>query len=193
MSVSERDPAPFPPFPVARSERVYDSPWCGLRRDWLLLDGGALQEYHVFEIHDAVAVVPVLRDGSILMLWQYRHPIGITHWEVPAGRIDEGETPEAAAERELLEETGHRCGRLVRLGVFRPVNGISPHRAELFAALDCERVTEPTPGPCERLSVHARDAEEVRAGLLAGDFEDGFTALALFNWFARPTSASARG
>lgn len=193
MSAPARDPAPFPPFPLAHSERIYDSPWCGLRRDQLVLAGGVLQEYHVFEIHDAVAVVPVLRDGSILMLWQYRHPIATTHWEVPAGRVDEGESAVAAAERELREETGYRPGRLLRLGAFHPVNGISPHRAELFAALDCVRVAETDPGPCERFSVHARSAAEVRAGLLGGAFEDGFTALALFYWFALPTSASAPG
>jgi 8-oxo-dGTP pyrophosphatase MutT (NUDIX family) len=179
------DPPPFPPFELARSDRVYDSYWCGLRRDHVVLPGGALQEYHVFEIHDAVAVVPVLPDGSIVMLWQFRHPHGKTHWEVPAGRVDEGESAAAAAERELLEETGYRPRRVVRLAEFYPTNGISPHRAELFAALDCERVRAPEPGPCEKLSVHVKSEEEVRRRLARGDFTDGFTALALFYYFAQ--------
>lgn len=185
MSETHCDPPAFPPFLLAKSERVYDSYWCGLRRDYVELAGGKLQEYHVFEIHDAVAVVPVLPDGSIVMLWQYRHPLGRTHWEVPAGRIDEGETPAQAAERELLEETGYRAQRIVRLGAFHPTNGISPHRAELFAALDCAWVQRAEPGPSERLSVHVKSAAEVRARLLGGDFEDGFTALALFHYFVR--------
>jgi len=142
----------------------------------------------------------VLADGSIVMLWQFRHPHGRTHWEVPAGRIDEGESPAQAAERELLEETGHRPGRLVHLAGFHPINGISPHRAELFVALDCRAVQAPTPGPCEKLAVQALPEPEVRARLARGDFDDGFTALALFHWFqrqregeARATSASAPG
>ena len=102
----------FEPFEVAESRQIYDSPWCGLRRDLLRLGGEELQEYHVFEVADAVAVVPVLKDGSILMLWQYRYPHGKTHWEVPAGRIHGDEPPAEAAARELREETGHRCGRL---------------------------------------------------------------------------------
>ena len=185
MSEPRGDPPQFPPFELASSERIYDSYWCGLRRDHVELAGGKLQEYHVFEIHDAVAVVPVLPDRSIVMLWQYRHPIRKTHWEVPAGRVDEGESPAQAAEREMLEETGYRAKELVHLGGFHPTNGISPHHAELYAALDCELVQAPEPGPTEKFSVHVLPEAEVKRRLHRGDFEDGFTALALFYWFAR--------
>jgi ADP-ribose pyrophosphatase len=104
---------------------------------------------------------------------------------VPAGRVDEGEGPAQAAERELLEETGYRAGKVIELGAFYPTNGISPHHARLFAALDCTRVQAPTPGPCEQFSVHVVPADEVRRRLYRGEYADGFTALALFYWFAR--------
>jgi ADP-ribose pyrophosphatase len=185
MSREDGDPPPYPPFPVAESERIYDSYWCGLRRDQLALPGGGRQEYHVFEIHDAVAVVPVLPDGSIAMLWHFRHPHGKTHWEVPAGRVDEGVSPAAAAERELLEETGYRPARVLELAGFYPTNGISPHHARLFVALDCERVAEPRPDAFERFHVQVHPREAVRERLVRGGFADGFTALALFYWFAR--------
>ena len=187
--MSSQDPPPFPPFPLARTERIYDSYWCGLRRDMVELDDGRLQEYHVFEIHDAVAVVPVLPDGSIVMLWQFRHPHGKTHWEIPAGRVDEGEETTAAVERELLEETGYAPGRLERLAGFYPTNGISPHHAELYVARDCRLVKSPTPDPSERFSVRVLPQSEVRERLKRGEFEDGFTALALFYWFARAGGA----
>jgi ADP-ribose pyrophosphatase len=184
MNAESEDPAPFEPFEVERTERIYDSYWCGLRRDHVKLPG-RLQEYHVFEIHDAVAVVPVLPDGRIVMLWQYRYPHGKTHWEIPAGRVDPGEGAAAAAERELLEETGYKAGRLIELAGFYPTNGISPHHARLFAAVDCQLERPPAPDACEKLSVHLHDAEEVRRRLVRGDYADGFTALALFYWFAR--------
>jgi len=184
------DPPPFPPFEVDSTERIYDSYWCGLRRDMVRLPDGELQEYHVFEIHDAVAVVPVLPDGSIVMLWQLRHPHGLTHWEVPAGRVDEGESAEEAARRELLEETGYRAGRLEELPGFYPTNGISPHHARLFVAHDCERVEEPRPDPSERFLVRVHPREEVQRRLLRGDYADGFTALALFHHFARDRTVS---
>jgi len=176
---------PFEPFPVDASERIYDSPWCGLRRDHVRLDDGRLQEYHVFEVSDAVCVVPVLPDGSIVMLWQFRHPHGRTHWEIPAGRVHDDERPEQAVARELLEETGYRAGRLERVTGFYPTNGISPHYAHVYVARDCVRVQDPAPDPSERIVPRVLPREEVRARLLEGGFADGFTALALFYHFAR--------
>ena len=173
------DPPPFPPFEVHASRRIYDSPWCGLRRDEVVLPDGALQEYHVFEVSDAVAVLPVRPDGSIILIGQYRYPHGKTHWEAPAGRIDEGEEPGAAAVRELLEETGYRPGRLVPLPGFYPTNGISAHYAHVFAALDCERVADPTPTAAEQIVVRVFSEEEARSLLAAGRLADGFTALSL--------------
>ena len=185
MSEIPADPPPFPPFRVESTERLVDTPWCSLRRDRFRNEAGELGDYYVFEVAPAVVVVPVLPDGSIVLLWQFRHPLEETHWEVPAGRIDEGEEPAAAARRELLEETGYRPGRLIQLAGFHPINGISPHHAQVFVAEDCVREREPAHDPTERMSVHVLSPEEVRARLLRGDFVDGFTALALHQTFAR--------
>ena len=194
MSGDWTDPPPFPPIPIRSTERIYDSPWCALRRDWLELEeGGKLQEYHVFEVTEAVAVVPCRADGSFVFVWQFRHPHGLTHWEIPAGRVQEGEDVEVAAHRELLEETGYRAGRLERMPGFYPVNGISPHHASLFVARDCEQVADPDLDHTERLSVAIKDEREVRERLLRGDFADGFTALALLYHFAREDGLGLRG
>lgn len=182
--MSATDPPPFPPFPLERTERLYDSKWCGLRRDWIRLDEGQLQEYHVFEVPDAVVCVPFTADGRVVMIWQHRHPHGKSHWEAPAGRIGEGEDPLEAARREVLEETGYAAGRMERLPGFYPINGISGHYAHAYRALDCERVAAPAPEAAERLSVMLHERAELEERLRSGRIADGFTALALFYAFA---------
>jgi ADP-ribose pyrophosphatase len=176
------DPQAFEPFPLARTERIYDSPWVGLRRDLIDLGGGREQEYHVIEISPAVCVVPVLAEGSIAMVWQLRHPHGRTHWEVPAGSIHADEEPLAAARRELLEETGLESERIERLAGFYPTNGISAHYAHAFLATNCERTSELRLDPAERLYPRAFTPEDVEAHLDAGAFADGFTAITLLYW-----------
>ncbi len=175
-------PAPFAPFERVRSDRIYDSPWVGLRRDVVRRAGGPEREYHVVEITDAVAVVPVRADGSVVLIGQYRYPHGRTHWEIPAGRLHAGESAHAGAERELLEETGHRAKRFEPLPGFYPMNGISAHYAHLYVASDCERVAEPTLDELEQIVVRVFRRDEVEALLDAGRLADGFTALALLYW-----------
>jgi len=173
------NPEPFDPFELHSSEQIYDSPWCGLRRDMVVLPNGALQEYHVFEISDASVVVPLTEDDRIVMVGQYRYPHGKTHWEVPAGRIATDESPRAAAERELLEETGFAVGTLQELPGFYPTNGISAHFAHAFVARGCRKLQEPELDAAEQLIVRTFSRDEARALLRAGRIEDGFTAIVL--------------
>jgi 8-oxo-dGTP pyrophosphatase MutT (NUDIX family) len=179
------DPAAFEPFERLRSERLYDSPWCALRRDHIRTAPGREQDYHVFEVTNAVAVVPFLENGDVLMLWHHRHPSGRSQWELPAGRIQANEAPIDAAARELLEETGHRPRELVPLPGFFPTGGISAHFAHAFMAVGCERVAELSLDPAERLSVHVVPRAVVERRLHAGHYLDAFTALPLHYALAR--------
>ena len=173
------DPPPFPPLRTCSSERIYSSPWVGLRRDLLELPGGGSQEHHVVEIPDAAVVVPQLADGRVLLIGQYRYVHQRTHWELPAGRIAAGETPAQAAARELLEETGHAAERLEDLPGFYPTNGISAHFAHSFVALGCARIAEQTLEPAERILCRAFTRTEIEALLDTGRVLDAFAALPL--------------
>ena len=88
-----------------------------------------------------VAVVPV-RDGSLLLLENYRHPVSQRVWELPRGFIDGGEDPAEAAVRELAEESGLSVTSegLIALGTFFPDPGVIRARVALFAALGCVHV-----------------------------------------------------
>lgn len=89
--------------------------------------------------HDAVAVLPVLNNGRILLERQYRHALDKYLYEIPAGHINRGEKPEAAARRELEEETGYRAGRLTRLSGFYEAPGSYTQYLHLYLAEGLEK------------------------------------------------------
>jgi len=182
------DPEPFAPFERVRSDRIYDSSWVGLRCDIVRRDDGPEREYHVVEITDAVAIVPVRADGSIVLVGQYRYPHGRTHWEIPAGRLHAGESALDGAVRELREETGHVAASYEPLHGFYPVNGISAHWAHLYVAHGCQRVGELALDELEQLVVRTFSRADVEALLDAGRFADGFTALAILQYLRRARS-----
>ena len=87
---------------------------------------------------NAVAVLPVYSDGTVVLIRQYRPVIGRYILEAPAGVIDPGETPEEAARRELEEETGLRATRLIPVGKGYTSPGYSTEMLYLYVALDPE-------------------------------------------------------
>ena len=156
-----------------------------MRRDSVRLASGAEREYHIFEIGDAAVVVPVLPDGRIVLIGQYRYPHGKTHWELPAGRLHENEAPIDAARRELREETGYRSARLEPLPGFYPSNGITAHYAHAFVALACEWDGELQLDDTEQLVVKTFTREEIGRLLDAGRIQDAFAAISLRYWLRR--------
>ena len=97
-------------------ETLYESEWVNLRRDRVELPSGTiLDACHVLDFpRECVAAVVENAVGDILLIRIHRYPVDREHWEIPAGAIEDGEGVIAAAEREVLEETGyhstgHRC------------------------------------------------------------------------------------
>jgi ADP-ribose pyrophosphatase len=97
------------------TRRVYDGKVVNLRVDTLRGDNGKPHDVEVVEHAEAVAVIVRPRPHEMLLVKQYRHPLGRDHWEVVAGGMDPGESPEEAAVRELREETGYLAQRVTRL------------------------------------------------------------------------------
>jgi ADP-ribose pyrophosphatase len=103
-----------------------------------LPDGRSL-ELEMIRHPGASAIVPFEANGDVLLIRQFRHAVGGTIWEVPAGKLD-GDTPEVCARRELEEEAGRRAGRLVSLGNILTTPGFTDEVIHLFAAYDLEEV-----------------------------------------------------
>jgi ADP-ribose pyrophosphatase len=119
---------------VLKSTVVYEGPIFGVRRDEVVEPGGLQTTRELITHPGSVVVLPVLADGRILMIQQYRHAARQYMWELVAGRIDGGETPKQAGVRELMEETGYRAKKLVVfLNVF-PTPGFLEERMYILLA-----------------------------------------------------------
>lgn len=161
---------------------AYQGSFLRLVAEEVRLPNGRVAELEVVRHPGAAAVVPLLPGGEVALLRQYRHAVGRWLLEVPAGKLDPGESPQACARRELTEETGLTAGSLVDLGRIWPSPGFTDEAIHLFLA----RVEE-TDGAAGRQSL---DRDEVltverlpleQAVILAagGEISDGKTACAL--------------
>jgi ADP-ribose pyrophosphatase len=125
--------------PMADGERletqaIYDGRIVKLSLDTVRLPGGQVAELELIRHPGAAAVVPVDVEGRVLLVRQYRYASGGFLLEVPAGKLDRGEDPEACAIRETEEETGHRPGRLIPMGWLWTTPGFTDEKIWLFAA-----------------------------------------------------------
>jgi ADP-ribose pyrophosphatase len=138
---------------VLSSTVIYEGPIFGIRRDEVIEPSGVRTIREVITHPGSVVVLPVLPGGRILLIRQYRHATRQYLWELVAGRMDPGETPRAAAARELIEETGYRAKRLrVFLDVF-PTPGFLEERMFILLA---EGLTEGKAEPEEDEKIVSR-------------------------------------
>jgi len=154
-----------------RSEMVYQGKVFGVRRDEVLEPSGLRATREVITHPGSVVVLPVLPDGRIVMVRQYRHATRQYLWELVAGRKEPEETPKQGAARELLEETGYRAKRLkVFLDVF-PTPGFLEERMYLLLA---EGLTagEAQPEEDEKIEVRAYKLKELKQMIKSGRLRD---------------------
>jgi 8-oxo-dGDP phosphatase len=122
-------------FEVEETEVTHDGQLSRIRVDTVRMPDGETADREIVEHPDAVAVVAILDDGSVVMLRQYRHPVGASLLEIPAGKLDvEGEDPTEAVRRELLEETGLAADELEELVTFHNSAGWTDEQTTLFLA-----------------------------------------------------------
>ena len=120
----------------------------------------------------------------ILLVRQYRLPARRYLWELPAGRLDEGETPLQTAKRELREETGYRAKQWKKLVMFYPSPGYVAESMTIFVATD---LTEGKAEPMEDERIETRwfTAPEIEDGIRTGKIIDAKTMIGFFNWKQR--------
>ncbi len=169
------------------SELVFQGHWLKVQRDKVLLpDGGkSIREY---VLHPGAALmIPVLDDGRLVMIEQYRHPLKRNFLEFPAGKIDHGETSLQTAHRELREEVGAVAKSMQLMTRIHPVIGYGDEFIDLYMAKDLTWV-DPEPDEGEILNIQEISFDEAFALLRQGQITDVKTSLALF-WYEKILNA----
>ncbi|MFJ4988767.1 NUDIX hydrolase [Streptomyces sp. NPDC088732] len=122
---------------------VYENPWLRVNlADVELPDGRHLDHYLIRQRPVALATA-VNENNEVLLLWRHRFIPDSWGWELPAGVVEDGEDIEAAAAREMLEETGWRPGPLRHLMTVEPSNGLSDARHHIYWAEGADYVGDP--------------------------------------------------
>ena len=160
------------------TRRLYEGKVLSLDLDEVEEPGGVRTRREVVRHLGSVAVVAVRDDGRIALVRQYRYPVDEALWELPAGRLDGGESPEEAAQRELQEEIGHRASELRRIAFFYTTPGFCDEAMHVF------RATSLTPSVAkgdedEQIEVRDFSLPEVDAMIAKGEIREGKTLVAL--------------
>ena len=128
----------------------------------------------------ASAVVPFTSEDEVLLIRQYRHAAGGVIYEVPAGKLDPGDTPEGCAARELEEEVGRRAGRLEKLASILTTPGFTDEVIHLYAAFELSEV-EMRPEEHEVIELAPMPLAAALELVWSGELRDAKSALALLH------------
>jgi ADP-ribose pyrophosphatase len=152
-------------------------------RDYVLPGGGRTRK-HVVVHPGAVAILPILDDGRLVLIRSYRFHVHKVLWELPAGTREPDESPDQTARRELEEETGYRASIVEPLAEFFTSPGLLTERMYVFVAHGLVHVGQRLED-AERIEVFPRRPLDVRRMLLEGAFEDAKTMAVLGVYFLR--------
>ena len=168
---------------LVSSKRLYSGRIVNLDLDSVRYPDDSIGQLEILRHPGAAAVVPFLdppggADPRAVLIRQFRHAADSYIWEVPAGRLDGGESPESCAERELEEETGMRARRLERLTTIYTTPGFTDERIHLFLADGLEPGAEHREAD-EFMELHTLRWSQVLEMIDRGEIVDGKTLVSL--------------
>ena len=165
---------------VISSERLFNGKVFDVYRERVRLPHGTTATVDVVRHPASVVIVPVPEPGHVVLIRQYRHAVKQWLWETPAGSVDPGESPEAAAKRECHEEIGQVPETIVRLGSLYPTPGYCDEEMIFFRVSGLSEGTEPA-AVDEDESIEAKTVtlREARDMVKRGEIVDMKTIVAL--------------
>jgi len=173
-----------PETEVLSHQEVYSGKIVKLHVDTIRLASGQPTLREVVLHPGGVAAVPVLDDGRIVLIRQFRYPLGKYIWEIPAGKLDSGQTPRDTIARELEEEIGYSAGTLIEEGAFYTSPGICNEIIHLFTARDLTRCAR-RPEEGEHITPEAYTLEECVQMIARGEIMDGKTIIGILTYQAK--------
>ena len=167
---------------IVSDEVAYEGGICRVRRIGLTASGGEVVPRDLIEMADATVIVPVLDDGSVVMIYNRRFAIGEELLEFPAGKLDSpDEPPMECAARELAEETGYKAGRVELLGSFFSCPGSLTEKLHAFLARDLTEGGQALE-PDEHIRVVTVSPEKLREMIRMGELHDAKSIAAWALW-----------
>lgn len=163
---------------LLESERIYDGKVVKLRVDTVEMPSGRATKREVLEHRGAVCILPVMADGQIAMIKQWRTAAQEILWEIPAGGLEENEAPEACAARELVEEIGYTAGKLTPLYQCYLAPGYSSEMMWAYLGEELQHVGA-QPEEDETIELIIKPLEELLPLIDAGEIRDSKTICAL--------------
>jgi ADP-ribose pyrophosphatase len=160
------------------SREIYRGRTFNVDVDQVRLPNGRRVEMELVHHRGAAAVVPVLEDGTVLLVRQYRYATGGWLLEIPAGKLDGGESPESCAGREAEEEVGYRPGKLEPLGWIWSTPGFADEKIWLFLATGLESTKQGLEED-EVLQIERMPLQEAIDKAASGEIHDAKSAVAL--------------
>jgi ADP-ribose pyrophosphatase len=159
------------PWKVLKSKELFSAaPWFTLSAQQVRLpDGRLIDDYYQIRLPEYVIVFAQTGCGKVIVERQYKHGIGKVSLTLPAGTIEDGELPVAAAQRELMEETGYASKDWRSLGSFVPHGNFGCGKAHIFVARDAHRVTEPNSGDLEEMQIILMRPADLLESIRTGD------------------------
>jgi ADP-ribose pyrophosphatase len=163
--------------PTVRNETVFSGKLIEVRKVTVQLPNGTTTDREIVVHPEVIAVLPLLDDGRIVLVRQFRKAAEKVLLEVPAGGVDAGESPEDAVRREMIEETGYRVGSVRKLSSFYTSPGFTTELMHLYEARDLQPgdATEET----DQIQVVLLTPEEALERVESDDVADAKTLLAL--------------
>ena len=176
---------------VLQSRTMYRGPVFIVRKERVREPGGITVRRDVVVHHGSVVVLPVFPGPRILLVRQYRHAVGRFLWELVAGHIDPGESPLAAARRELAEETGYVARRFQKLLDIFPTPGFLSEHMVLYAAHELSAGTA-RPEEDERIETRRFAMRELETMMRTGRLRDAKSIAGILYYARRVTRPVTR-